>query len=248
MKLPCYLVRDLLPLYKDQVCEPDTAADVREHLEGCTDCRTLWENMEDAVPEEKELESAKAQEQAAALRRVKSAQRKKRVLIVLAAVLATLCAVYMGLRLVFAYANDTYLDYDVDAILKVEYEEDPDEGDSYLGGTGVYIWLDPTEHNTLTWPHILDTEEGKVVVFTLGETLWNEWINTPWYGLEEGELYKEGLCTEATYGRSTVESIVAVYYLPYSRFTDWESRWVRSVPDDAILLWQRDDAAAPAAP
>ena len=39
MKLPCYLVRDLLPLYKDQVCEPDTAADVEEHLEECSDCR-----------------------------------------------------------------------------------------------------------------------------------------------------------------------------------------------------------------
>ena len=43
MKLPCYLVRDLLPLYKDQVCEPDTAAAVKEHLEECSDCRALWE-------------------------------------------------------------------------------------------------------------------------------------------------------------------------------------------------------------
>lgn len=34
MKLPCYLVRDLLPLYKDEVCETETAADVKEHLDG----------------------------------------------------------------------------------------------------------------------------------------------------------------------------------------------------------------------
>ena len=70
MKLPCYLVRDLLPLYKDEVCEPETAADVREHLEGCPDCRTLWETLQTAAPLEEAVDQAKAQEQAAALRRV----------------------------------------------------------------------------------------------------------------------------------------------------------------------------------
>ena len=39
MKLPCYLVRDLLPLYKDGVCDPQTAADLKEHLAGCESCR-----------------------------------------------------------------------------------------------------------------------------------------------------------------------------------------------------------------
>ena len=31
MKLPCYLVQDLLPLYKDHVCDEQTSADVAEH-------------------------------------------------------------------------------------------------------------------------------------------------------------------------------------------------------------------------
>lgn len=76
MKLPCYLVRDLLPLYKDEVCEPETAADVREHLEGCPNCRTLWEALQTAAPLEEAVDHAKAQEQAAALRRVKHTSRK----------------------------------------------------------------------------------------------------------------------------------------------------------------------------
>ena len=72
MKLPCYLVRDLLPLYKDQVCEPDTAAAVKEHLEECTDCRALWEKMQGIAPAEVEMERTKAREEAAALQRVRA--------------------------------------------------------------------------------------------------------------------------------------------------------------------------------
>lgn len=241
MKLPCYLVRDLLPLYKDKVCEPETAADVREHLEGCTDCRSLWEALQTAAPLEEAVDQAKAQEQAAALRRVKHTQQKKRVLIVLAAVLATLCAVYLGLRLVHDYANKTYLDYDADDILKVEYEEHPEEGENPLKGDGLYITLNPAQYNTLLSTTFLDTEEGEILVFTLGNSLWNEWMNTQWYGLEEGELFKDGICTVGNAGRSTVEELVAAYYLPYSKFVDWESRWARSVPEDAVLVWQRDD-------
>ena len=40
MKLPCYLIRDLLPLYHDRVLAEQTAADVKEHLDSCAGCRT----------------------------------------------------------------------------------------------------------------------------------------------------------------------------------------------------------------
>ena len=41
MKLPCYLVQDLLPLYKDHVCDEQTSADVAEHLSDCAACSAL---------------------------------------------------------------------------------------------------------------------------------------------------------------------------------------------------------------
>lgn len=240
MKLPCYLVRDLLPLYKDELCEPETASDLREHLDGCPDCRALWDKMQADDPLEGAAAKARGREEADALRRVRKNQRKKRLLTVVAAVLATLCAVYLGLRLLHDYANKTYLEYDVDDILKVEYEEHPEEGENPLAGDGLYITLNPTEYNTLTATHILDTEEGQVLVFTLGNTLWNHWIGRQWQGLEEGQLYKEDLCTEGTFGSSTVEELIAAYYLPYSEFKKWESHWARSVPEDAVLVWRRD--------
>ena len=96
MKLPCYLVRDLLPLYKDELCEPETAADLRAHLDSCPDCRALWEKMQTDAPLEREAVKAREREQADALRRVRKNQRKKRMLTVLAAVAATLCAAYFA--------------------------------------------------------------------------------------------------------------------------------------------------------
>src|SRR5699024_8668355 len=46
MKMPCYLVRDLLPLYHDGVCGEETAADVREHLKGCESCRAALAELD----------------------------------------------------------------------------------------------------------------------------------------------------------------------------------------------------------
>ena len=39
MKLPCAVVRDLLPLYADKMMEPETQKLVEEHLQDCPDCR-----------------------------------------------------------------------------------------------------------------------------------------------------------------------------------------------------------------
>ena len=53
MKLPCPVVRDLLPLYADRVVEPETARAVEEHLEDCPACRTALTALhspEPAVP------------------------------------------------------------------------------------------------------------------------------------------------------------------------------------------------------
>ena len=63
MKYNCNLIRDLLPLYQDQVVSEESAAVVREHLLECPDCRALLRRMEGA-----EIESAVAAEKQEVLR------------------------------------------------------------------------------------------------------------------------------------------------------------------------------------
>ena len=50
MKTPCNVIRDLLPLYQDGVCSPESRQLVEEHLEECEPCRAEWERMSAPIP------------------------------------------------------------------------------------------------------------------------------------------------------------------------------------------------------
>lgn len=78
MKLPCYLVQDLLPLYKDHVCDEQTSADVAEHLSDCAACSALLAEM-DAPPQETAVQEEQAAEAAEALSTVKKNLRARQV-------------------------------------------------------------------------------------------------------------------------------------------------------------------------
>ena len=233
MKLPCYLVRDLLPLYKDEACEPETAADVREHLEGCPDCRTLWETLQTAAPLEEAVNQAKAQEQAAALRRVKHTQQKKRVQTILVTLLVVILLGGGGLGLYF-HAVETYLEYPQESILGVE--EEPISEQWRIRGKGIVLKLDSTVQTSIQWSQVLNTPKGDVMVFTLGRSQWDVWTRAQW----SDNSYEILLYTEAMDGMEAMERLKAVYYLPYSEFESWIDSESRLVPEDAVLLWQRD--------
>ena len=63
MKLPCAVVRDLLPLYAEEMTEPETQTLIKEHLAGCEACRQRLSQLETkaALPVEtaKPLETLK---------------------------------------------------------------------------------------------------------------------------------------------------------------------------------------------
>lgn len=46
MKVTCDVIRDLLPVYHDDICSPDSRALVEEHLSGCEDCRAQLAAMD----------------------------------------------------------------------------------------------------------------------------------------------------------------------------------------------------------
>lgn len=43
--MDCNVVRDLIPLYIDDCCSRESANIVKEHMEGCPQCKALYENM-----------------------------------------------------------------------------------------------------------------------------------------------------------------------------------------------------------
>jgi len=43
--MKCDIVKDLIPLYIDECCSPESAKEVREHLAVCAECRMFYETM-----------------------------------------------------------------------------------------------------------------------------------------------------------------------------------------------------------
>ena len=54
MNYPCGIIRDLLPLYHDDVCSTETRNAVEKHCAGCADCRKILNDL-DSMPEPYEM-------------------------------------------------------------------------------------------------------------------------------------------------------------------------------------------------
>lgn len=59
MKLICEIVRDILPLYEDDVCSEETRKAVEEHLKECEQCRNLMANLKEFKEPEVTVEENK---------------------------------------------------------------------------------------------------------------------------------------------------------------------------------------------
>lgn len=50
-KITCYLVRDMLPQYAEDLLSPESKKDIEEHLNECEDCRGVYKQMTSTEPE-----------------------------------------------------------------------------------------------------------------------------------------------------------------------------------------------------
>ena len=107
MKLPCYLVRELLPLYHDKVLGEQAAADVKEHLDTCADCRAALDALDAGTGAEQALAAEQQQTEAAALRKVKSVLRKKQWVPAVAVAVAIFAALFVLSRVRYTLQAET---------------------------------------------------------------------------------------------------------------------------------------------
>ncbi len=101
MKLPCAVVRDLLPLYAEKMTENETNMLVKEHLESCAACREKLEKLERKDTETPDMHTASA----GTLLKLKKEIRHRRYL---AAAVAALC-VFVAVFSFFCHENSLEL-------------------------------------------------------------------------------------------------------------------------------------------
>lgn len=97
MKTPCSVIRDLLPLYQDGVCSPESRQLVEEHLEECETCRAEWERMSAPIPTAHPQVEERTVAQAASSAWKRGRQRAFRKGFVIAAVLAAVTCLCMAI-------------------------------------------------------------------------------------------------------------------------------------------------------
>ena len=101
MKLPCELIRDLLPLYAEHLTSPETGQLIEEHLQSCPACRDELHSIRLPVPVQADAQAD------APLKQVHATLRKKQLLTTLAAVLAVVCALALAVWMYSAEAPAT---------------------------------------------------------------------------------------------------------------------------------------------
>ena len=121
MKLPCAVTRDFLPLYAENMVEPDTKILVEQHLTECPDCKKRLSEIE--ISAEPPVETAKP------LRTLRKEIRKRRLY---AAVIAALC-VFIGVFACFFRATGMkYVPWQ-DGLIEVARVETIDPADLSTG-------------------------------------------------------------------------------------------------------------------
>ena len=118
MNKECGIIKDLLPLYAENIASPETVEFVEEHLKTCEDCRKEYERVKERAP----IGTDELQEDATAapLLKLKRKMRAKRI----QTVAVTAFTVVALLVSIFAFLNaPIYFPYSEDIITVTENDD-----------------------------------------------------------------------------------------------------------------------------
>lgn len=177
-KITCEIIKDILPLYVDDVVSADTRTMVEEHLAECESCKKEAEAMRKSIkiPLHKTVEK----EQAEVLHNLKKTFKNKKIRISIISVLATagvIAGVYSALVLPKIYIPYEEKDFSVEIV----------DGNVYANykGTKEYdgsVTINPTKE--------------KKVAFYLYTNPWNTYIQPLFKGEKEEQLIYIGKADE----------------------------------------------------
>ena len=134
MKNECYIVRDILPLYVEDMVSEETAKFVKEHLAECINCREDYEGMKsmDGLGENKS-DNLEDINMVSSLKNLKNKINKKirnRVLCAVAAILVVIVGVNLLFNLAIKNVSLDDISISADVYSLDELTENPVEDDS----------------------------------------------------------------------------------------------------------------------
>ena len=177
MRNECNIIRDILPLYIDEIVSEDTISFVEEHLEKCAACRTELENMKAPNALEIAASDTQANDEKPLKAFAKKWNRKKRIVIYAFAAVLLIVAL-LGSCLVSYLKFDTANPFSAASgfiqitVADKDYVEIQRSPKVVLAQPNDALFVEYMESRGFT--EIEDERMGALRVFTNGEE--KEWI------------------------------------------------------------------------
>ncbi len=129
--MTCEVIRDLLPLYVDDVLSSDSRALVEEHLKTCEDCTEYYHALKEPEGNYKQMRKT---DDKAAFKRIKGTLKKKRLITIL---VTAVCVAALGFGAFYGLVvHEKYLPYEESGLYVSEEAIRTDKG--YYKSTGLY--------------------------------------------------------------------------------------------------------------
>lgn len=162
-KIPCAVIKDLLPSYAEDLTSPETCELVREHLQECPDCQSVYEAMHEEIPTETEGNCGIAADASEIdyLKKVRNTGRKKIIASVLTVLLLAGGAVFAKVYLYGSPIDDFHMTVSSQCVEASTETGESGESEDFIIFS---CWIEGTRGQAFTHYKIRETDEGKEVV------------------------------------------------------------------------------------
>ena len=224
--ITCNVVRDLLPLYVDDVLSDDSRKVVDDHISDCTECRDLYLKMRNPVADNGTERCSDGQE---ALKKIRRSIIKKRII---TALITAVCVVTIACSLFYVVVvHEKYIPYE-EAALYVS-DEAIRSNRNFYKSSGVY------------------TPDGETLFMYMTTTMYTEFkrggIETGWpiISLTDDALTMR---IEDDNGNVTEQVCREIYYVPEKEAKQMMQvfKWpennveeeIQNLKEKSVLIWE----------
>lgn len=123
MSKECYLVKDLLPLYVEDMVSEETALFIEEHFQTCSNCKALFDSMKESNSAVMNSDKDSTIDAVKIIKKINSKWLKKVLLIMISTILLTVGSLF-AFWMLEPYFYSTIIDYGESEIYSDQDKED----------------------------------------------------------------------------------------------------------------------------
>lgn len=233
MNIACDVIKDILPLFHDDVCSIESKVMVEEHLKSCVGCRNYLNSINDEVFQNSSSSNID-QVRVNSLRSLKKKLFKKSVVVVAISVLCAVAILLGGFSLTFHHQIP--IEYE-DGLVNVELLSD--------GAINVYF-LGDDYYCSYEFTKIIEKDgiEQEVAFVYFTDTIWTKYLSKSHKTEDYQFSLSNSIMVDYGKGGESIEpskEIAAAYYLvgDYATMIEMSNEEFENEMKDAVLMWEK---------